>query len=103
MVDSSSTRQSVHIPRIDDHDWSQLTLGQRIRQLEVEGYLIIPDLLSDDHIAHLKEQTAQFETTHVDYSVHQRGVQNIQFTGGAITELIAFPPMIEFLKNLCGD
>ena len=103
MADSSSSRQAENIPRIDDRDWSQLTLGQRIRQLEVEGYLVIPDLLSADHIAHLKEQTAQLETTHVDYSVHQRGLQSIQFTGGALTELIAYPPMIEFLKNLFGD
>ena len=29
------------IPRIDDRDWSGLTTGQRIRQLEVEGYLVL--------------------------------------------------------------
>ena len=100
---SSSSRPAVGGPRIDDRDWSQLTLGQRIQQLEVEGYLVLPDLLPADHIARLKEQTAQFETDHVDYSVHQRGRQSIQFAGGAVTELVAYPPMIEFLKILCGD
>ena len=29
-------------PRIDDRDWSALTSGERIRQIEVEGYLTDP-------------------------------------------------------------
>ena len=90
-------------PRIDDRDWSKLTLGQRIQHLEVEGYVVVPDLLDADHIARLKAQTSQFETTHVDYSVHQRGRSSIQFAGGPVSELISYPPMIEFLKELCGD
>ena len=32
--------------RIDDRDWAALTLGERIRQIEVEGYLVLPDLLT---------------------------------------------------------
>ena len=89
--------------RVDDRDWSALTLGQRIEQLEVEGYLVIPDLLDADLIAQLKEQTAQFETGCADYSVHQRVLLDVQFTGGAVTELIAHPPMISFLRKLFGD
>ena len=58
--------------RIDDRDWTQLTLGQRIQQLEVEGYVILPDRLGTDHIRRLKKQTPLFETIHTDYSVHQR-------------------------------
>ena len=100
---SASSESVVGTPGIDDRDWSQFTLGQRIQQLEVEGYVVLPDLLGADHIARLKAQTSQFETTHVDYSVHQRGKSSIQFAGGAISELIAYPPMIEFLKELCGD
>ena len=72
-------------PRIDDRDWSALTTGQRIHQLEVEGYLVLPDLLDADHIARLKAITATFETTAVDYSERQRGRSNIQFDGGEIT------------------
>jgi len=91
------------ISKKDGRDWSTLTSGQRIQQLEVEGYLIIPNILDANHIARLKTQTATFETYHTDYSVHQRGKQGIQFIGGAITDLIAFSPVIEFLKHLCGD
>lgn len=89
--------------RFDDRDWSALTLGERIRQIEVEGYLVLPDVLSAGQVAELKVQTAAFETQPVDYSVHQRGRRDVQFTGGAVTALIAHPPTISFLRELMGD
>ncbi len=91
------------MPRVDDRDWTKLTLGERIQHLEVEGYVLLPEQLDADHIARLKDQTARFETAHVDYSVHQRGRSDIQFAGGAVTELIAHPQTIEFLEMLCGE
>ena len=90
-------------PRIDDRDWSALDTGQRIRQLEIEGYLVLPDLLDIEHIARLKAITATFETKAVDYSEHQRGRPNIQFDGGEITQLIGHPPTLSFLHQLFGD
>jgi ectoine hydroxylase-related dioxygenase (phytanoyl-CoA dioxygenase family) len=89
--------------RIDDRDWSRLTLGERIRQIEVEGYVVLPDLLSAQQIARLKAETARLETRAVDYSVHQQVRPHVQFAGGAITELIANPPTIGFLRELFGD
>ena len=50
------------LPRIDDRDWSVLTSGERIRQIEVEGYLLIPDLLTPEHLARLKAITDSLET-----------------------------------------
>jgi ectoine hydroxylase-related dioxygenase (phytanoyl-CoA dioxygenase family) len=88
--------------RFDDRDWSALSLGERIRQIEVEGYLVLPDLLDADDIASLKRETAQLETTAVDYSEYQRGCPNVQFRGGRITSLIAHPPTIAFLRELFG-
>ena len=93
----------MNTPRIDDRDWSALTLGEQIRQIEVEGYLLLPDLLSPDHVARLKSETVKLETTPVDYSAHQRGCPNLQFRGGAITELLAHPPTLSFLRELFGD
>jgi len=84
-------------------NWHQLTLGQQIQSLEVEGYLVLPDLLDEDQIACLKAETAQLETTAVDYSIHQRGCPGVQFTGGAITDLIAHSPTIQFLETLFGN
>ncbi len=89
--------------RIDNRDWSALSLGQRLYQLEVEGYLVLPDLLDAFHIARLKQETAQLETVAVDYSVHQRGRSHLEFYGGVITDLIAHSPTIEFLRRAFGD
>ena len=89
--------------KIDDRDWSTLSTGERIRQLEVEGYLLLPDLLDPDHIARLKAKTATFDTKAVDYSKNQRGRPGIQFDGGDVTELIGHPPTLAFLRKLFGD
>lgn len=90
-------------PNIDARDWSQLTLGEQLRNLELEGYLVLPNVLSATHLEQLKAETAQLKTAPVSYSVHQRTRANIQFNGGAITQLIAHPPIIDFLGGLFGD
>ncbi|HEU5101157.1 MAG TPA: phytanoyl-CoA dioxygenase family protein [Roseiflexaceae bacterium] len=89
--------------RLDDRDWSKLSLGQRIQQIEVEGYVVLPDLLTAEQVASLKAETARLETRAVDYSIHQQVRPAVQFVGGAITELIANPPTIAFLRELFGD
>ena len=89
--------------RIDQRNWSGLTLGERIRQIEVEGYLVLPNLLDAEEIAALKLETARLETKPVDYSVHQQVCSNVQFAGGKISALIAHPPMIAFLRELFGE
>ena len=90
-------------PHTDDRDWSALSTSQRIRQLEVEGYLVMPDLLDPDHLTRLKAITPTFKTTAVDYSENQRGRPNIQFEGGEVTQLIGHAPILEFLRQLFGD
>ena len=82
----------LSVPHLDERDWSALTHGDRVRQLEVEGYVVLPNLLSPEHIARLKLETRQLPTTAVDYSVHQRVYSHPQFAGRAIAELAAFPP-----------
>ena len=54
--------------RIDQRDWSALTYPQQVQQLETEGYLVLPDLLTADQLSALKKETAILETTAVDYS-----------------------------------
>jgi len=43
-------------------DWAALSLGERIRYVEVEGYLVLPNLLPSEQIARLKAQTSELET-----------------------------------------
>ena len=89
----------MHTPRIDDRDWSALSLGDRIRQIEVEGYLLLPDLLTPEHVARLKTETAKLKTRPVDYSVHQQGCPDIQFIGGAILSWLRILPPSPFCES----
>ena len=88
--------------KIDDRDWSQLSFGQHVYQLEVEGYTVMPDLLSQEHLEELRNATARLDTFAVDYSVKQQVRPRTQFVGGAITELIAHRPTVQFLERLFG-
>lgn len=90
-------------PRIDNRDWTALTTGERIRQIEVEGYVVLPDLLSAEDLVRLKQETAKFETLAVDYSAHQLGRPGVQFRGGVVTELIGHPETLSFLRVLFGS
>ena len=89
--------------KIDDRDWSKLSFGRHVYQLEVEGYTVMPDLLSSQHLERLQAETAELNTFAVDYSVKQQVRPRTQFVGGAITRLIAHPPTVQFLERLFGD
>ena len=89
--------------RIVDTDWSRLTLGQRIEHLEVEGYVVIPDLLTPDHVALLRNELARIPTQGSDYTEKKQYHNDIQWAGYTISELIAHPPTIDFLTELFGD
>ena len=90
-------------PRMDNVDWARATNGERIKHIELDGYALLPNVLSREQITALKAETARLPTNAVDYSVHQRYCSNVEFIGGAITDLIAHPPTIAFLRELFGD
>ena len=89
--------------RIVDTPWADLSLGERIRHLEVEGYLVIPSLLSAHLVQQLRRELANVPTVGADYTDRKQTHNDIQWAGGSITELIAHPPAIEFLSELFGD
>ena len=89
--------------RFDTTDYRRLSLGEQMRRIEVDGYVVLPDLLTPDQVAALKAETAFLPTKAVDYSEYQRNCPNVQFRGGRITDLIANPPAIAFLKAMFGD
>lgn len=90
-------------PPIDQRDWSTLSRGEQLRQLEMEGYLILPNVLSPELLAQLREETAAVTTNPMDYSIHQRTRGQMQWQGGAITQLIDHPPVTGFLHEVLGD
>ena len=109
----------MNTARIDDRDWSALTRGEQLYQIEVEGYLLMPGMLSPDEVRQLKSETARLETFPMPYSVHQRDrvlqpghnpypgsdwePYRFGSQGGAITDLIAHEPMVQFLERMFGD
>jgi len=93
--------ESAHLP---DVDWAALTPADRIRYLELEGYVVLPDLLPAGQIEKIHKELDRLPTTAVDYSEHQRGASHVEWTDspGAIS-VIALPEMMKFLEALFGD
>jgi hypothetical protein len=91
------------IGRIDDRDWSGLSHGERVRQVELEGYLIVPDILPSDYLHRLREEAHRLPTVGRDYSERQRSCGDVHFRSRFLAELIAWPPTVQFLSELFGD
>lgn len=88
--------------RIVETDWHRLTPGELIRHLEVEGYVILPDLLDADLVAQLRRELARVPTQRTDYTDKKQYHNDIQWMGDSITRLISHPPTIGFLRELFG-
>ena len=87
---------------IVDTDWQSMTAADRIRHLEVEGYVVLPQLLDAGLVARLHDQLTEISTHGADYTDLKQVQNDIQWAGGDVTELIAHPPAIEFLTRLFG-
>ena len=106
MMDCSftNTRESIASAKRSDIDWASLDIGQQIRSIELEGYVVIPNLLSAARLEAIRAELTRLPTTGVDYSEHQRGHSNVQWTdSSSAIRVIALPAMIEFLQTLFGD
>lgn len=91
-------------PRVDTTDWAALNDAQRIKHLEIEGYVVLPDLLGPSQIAAIKQELALLPTKAVSYSENQRTCRDVQWTDSpACIDLIALPAVIRFLEKLFGD
>src|SRR5262245_37671436 len=85
-------------------DWSRLTTLQQLKHLELEGYVVLPDLLAAAQCARIKEELYRLPTKGTDYSENQRGYSDVQFTDSPnAVEVIALPALIAFLERLFGD
>ncbi|WP_417392356.1 phytanoyl-CoA dioxygenase family protein [Gimesia sp.] len=103
-VSVTNSREEVAAAKRVDTDWSSLRVGQQIRSLEVDGYVVIPDLLSTEQIAGIREELMRLPTQRTDYSAHQRGFSGVQWTDSPTAiATIALPAMISFLEKLFGD
>ena len=90
-------------PIIVETDWAGMTFGEQVRHLEVEGYVVLPGMLAAEQIQQLHAELKSIPTESPDYTDKKKGHSDIQWAGGAITELIAHSPMIAWLRRLFGD
>jgi len=103
-VSFTNSREEVAAAKRVETDWAALSTGQQIRSLEVDGYVVMPDLLSTEQIAGIREELMQLPTQGTDYSAHQRGFSGVQWTDSPnAISVIALPAMIAFLERLFGD
>jgi hypothetical protein len=90
--------------RIDRTDWASMSLGERIRHFEVEGYVVLPRTLDGAAIERLKASVADAPTEGRPYSEDLRTtITPPHLISRPVAELIAHPPTIEFLRALLGD
>ena len=53
-VSFTNSRASIASARRADTDWATLTTQQRIRSIELDGYVVIPDLLWADQLDRIR-------------------------------------------------
>ena len=88
---------------LDRVDFRSMSRPEQIRHLEVEGYVVLPEILDADHMNRIKQELGAAEMGHTSYSVNQtRSATQPQWLSTAVAELIGYPPMIDFLSDLMG-
>lgn len=103
-VSFTNLRECITSAKRAKTDWESLTTEQRIRSIELDGYVVIPDLLAPAQLDAIRAELSRLPTTAVDYSEYQRGCANLQWTDSPTAiRVIALPTMIEFLETLFGD
>jgi hypothetical protein len=100
----TNSKEDVLKAKMDKTDWTSLSKADRIRSLELEGYVVIPDLIEPPLIKKICNELDKLETKGTDYSENQRGHNDVQWTESPHTiDLIANPPITTFLSELLGD
>ena len=105
-MDTSLTNsvESLAEARRDTTEWASLTRAQQIRSIELEGFVVVPDLLSPETLAKLRDELGKLPMTAADYSPHQRVHPEVQWSDcPTAIDVIANPPLLELLSDLFGD
>lgn len=95
-------QEEIDFMEVDETDFSTFSLGQQLRHLEVEGYVVLPDVLDAEQIAALKTAAKELPMQHKDYSEAQTYHHEPQCARTAVAELIGQPTVGAFLKELMG-
>lgn len=99
-----ATEAAEYPATLDQTDWSALNTAQRIKQLEIEGFVLFPSLLAQEQIVAIRAELDRLPTIATDYSENQRGYSNVQWSDSPhCIDLIANPTITTFLETLFGD
>ena len=99
----TNSKQSLSGANRPQVDWAQLTTADRIRWVEREGFVVIPDLLNSEQLDAIRSEVSNLPTTATDYSEHQRGSKGPWPSCPNAVKVIALPAMVEYLTALFGD
>ncbi|MDG2170000.1 MAG: hypothetical protein P8L44_18990 [Opitutales bacterium] len=100
----TNSREDIAQAQLEGKDWTSLSRAEQIRSMELEGYLVIPGLLSETQLEAIRKELGKLTTRATDYSPHQRGHSNVQWSDSPnAIDVIAQSTMIEFLTDLFGD
>lgn len=105
-MDTSFTNSKEEITgvRRDETDWASQTQQQRIRSIELDGFVVLPDLLSPEQITAIRGELDSVPLVATDYSEHQKGCPEVWQRDCPVSiDVIANPPIVEFLTGLFGD
>ena len=94
--------EEIGFMNIDETDFSKFPLGEKIRHLEVEGYVVLPDVLDAESMERIKAEMVDAPMRTKDYSEAQTYCLEPQWHSQALARLIAHPPVIEFLEVVLG-
>ncbi|MEO1971145.1 MAG: phytanoyl-CoA dioxygenase family protein [Pirellulaceae bacterium] len=100
----TNSQESQSHAELVDTDWTGLTLAERIKWVELEGFVVIPNLLTAEQIQTIGAELDTLPTTPRDYSTQLRGNPHGPWPEcPEAARLVALPAMIEFLSSLFGD
>jgi ectoine hydroxylase-related dioxygenase (phytanoyl-CoA dioxygenase family) len=95
-------QEEIDFMEVDETDYSTFSLAQQIRHLEVEGYVVMPDVLGEQQIATLKAAAKDLPMQHKDYSEAQTYHHEPQCVSTEVAELIAQQTVVDFIAQLMG-
>ncbi|MEU6034135.1 phytanoyl-CoA dioxygenase family protein [Actinomadura sp. NPDC047616] len=89
---------------IDERDWTALTVGERVRNLELEGYVVVPGHLGDSLLRRLREAAEHIPLRRSDYTDTQWYAHDLQWRADpAVLEMATSARTLDFLGELFAD
>ena len=100
----TNSKESLANVHRDTTDWQGLTRPEQIRSLEMDGFVVLPNLLDGRVLEKVRMELSQLQTRPVDYSPHQTTFSDVQWTDSPTTiGLIAHPKIVDYLGDVFGD